>query len=80
MRLPSWNLPIGCVMICSVRFMEDIITGKRDRQMGDITSIILVAIMVVLGGIPSLYILISMPIILAGKIYRKVKFGNSLYD
>lgn len=48
--------------------------------MGDITSIILVAIMVVLGGVPSLYILISMPVILAGKIYRKVKFGKSLYD
>ncbi len=48
--------------------------------MGDIFSIILIAVMVVLGGVPSLYILISMPMILAGKIYRKVKFGNSLYD
>ncbi|MEZ3503266.1 MAG: hypothetical protein K1W25_07425 [Lachnospiraceae bacterium] len=48
--------------------------------MGDILSVILVAIMVVLGGVPSLYILISMPMILAGKIYRKKKFGNSLYD
>jgi len=56
------------------------ITEKRGRHMGDILSVILVAIMVVLGGVPSLYILISMPMILAGKIYRKKKFGNSLYD
>lgn len=53
---------------------------KRDRFMGDIFSVILVAIMVVLGGVPSLYILISMPLLIAKKIYRKVKFGNSLYD
>lgn len=48
--------------------------------MGNITSMLLVAIMVVLGGVPSIYILISMPMIIARKIYRKVKFGNSLYD
>jgi len=48
--------------------------------MENIISAVLVGIMVVLGGIPSLYILISMPVILAGKIYRKVKFGKSLYD
>lgn len=48
--------------------------------MGDVFSIILVAIMVVLGGVPSLYILISMPLLIGQKIYRKVKFGHSLYD
>lgn len=46
----------------------------------DPASIILVAIMVLLGGIPSIYILVSMPLILAGKIIRKIKYGASLYD
>lgn len=48
--------------------------------MGNITSLILVALMVLLGGIPSIYILISMPIILASKIHQKIKYGKSLYD
>lgn len=46
----------------------------------DITSVLLVAIMVVLGGVPSIYILISMPLILAGKIAKKIKYGTSFYD
>ncbi len=48
--------------------------------MEQIGSLLMVGIMILLGGIPSIYILISMPVILAGKIYRKVRFGNSLYD
>lgn len=48
--------------------------------MGDITSVILVGIMIILGGIPSIYILISLPVILGQKIYRKIKYGYSLYD
>lgn len=46
----------------------------------DFASILLVAIMVLLGGVPSIYILVSMPVIIAGKIARKVKYGASLYD
>ena len=37
-------------------------------------------LMVLLGGIPSIYILVSMPIILAEKFYGKIKYGKSLYD
>lgn len=48
--------------------------------MENITSLLLIGLMGLLGGIPSLYILISMPVILAGKIYRKIRFGKSLYD
>ena len=44
--------------------------------MENIVSILMVGIMILLGGIPSIYILVSMPVILAGKIYRKVKFGD----
>lgn len=48
--------------------------------MENIISVLMIGIMVLLGGIPSVYILISMPVILAEKIYRKVRFGKSLYD
>ena len=53
---------------------------KREDNMQDAINILMVGIMVLLGGIPSIYILVSMPVILAGKIYRKVRFGNFLYD
>lgn len=48
--------------------------------MEDIFSVVMVGLMVLLGGVPSIYILISMPVILAEKIYGKVKYGKSLYD
>lgn len=48
--------------------------------MSNILNLILVGFMVLLGGIPSIYIVVSMPIILAGKISQKIKYGKSLYD
>lgn len=48
--------------------------------MANILNLALVGLMVLIGGIPSLYILISMPIILAGKIHQKIKYGKSLFD
>lgn len=48
--------------------------------MGDLLNLLLIGIMVIIGGVPSIYILVSMPVILAGKIYRKVRFGTSMYD
>lgn len=48
--------------------------------MEGIFSVVMVGLMVLLGGVPSIYILVSMPVILAEKIYGKVKYGKSLYD
>ena len=48
--------------------------------MQSLMSMFLVAFMVILGGIPSLYILISLPVILVQKIYRKVKYGTSVWN
>lgn len=48
--------------------------------MGNIGIFILIALMVVMGGASSLYILVTMPVIIAKKIYRKIKYGKSLYD
>lgn len=48
--------------------------------MQNLFSMFLVAFMVILGGIPSLYILISLPVILAQKIYRKARYGTSIWN
>lgn len=48
--------------------------------MDNIVNVLMIAVMAILGGIPSLYILISMPVILVQKVYGKVKYGRSLYD
>lgn len=48
--------------------------------MANLGSMLLVAFMVVLGGIPTIYILVSLPVILVQKIYGVVKHGKSLFD
>ncbi len=48
--------------------------------MQSLLSMFLVALMVIVGGIPSLYILISLPVILVQKFYRKVKYGTSVWN
>lgn len=48
--------------------------------MQSLLSMFLVTLMVIVGGIPSLYILISLPVILVQKFYRKVKYGTSVWN
>ena len=48
--------------------------------MNQIGSMFLVGSMGILGGIPTLYILISLPVILVQKIFGKIKYGKSLYQ
>lgn len=48
--------------------------------MGNIVGIIMVILMGLLGGIPTLFITLSLPVIICQKIYGKVKYGKSLYD
>ena len=45
-----------------------------------ILAMLLVAFMVVLGGVPTIYILVSLPVILVQKIYGIVKNGKSFFD
>ncbi|MDO4332662.1 MAG: hypothetical protein Q4C58_08230 [Eubacteriales bacterium] len=47
--------------------------------MGNIVSIIMVILMVLLGGVPTIYITVSLPVVLCQKIYGKIKYGKSLY-
>ena len=48
--------------------------------MGNLGNMLLVAFMVVLGGVPTIYILVSLPVILVQKIYGIVKNGKSFFD
>ena len=49
-------------------------------DMGNLGNMLLVAFMVVLGGVPTIYILVSLPVILVQKIYGIVKNGKSFFD
>ena len=47
--------------------------------MGNIISIVFLILMGLLGGIPTIAITASIPAVLGWKIYRKMKFGYSIY-
>lgn len=48
--------------------------------MPSIVTYLMVAVMGIVGGLTSLYLLVSIPVLLVWKIYRKIKYGYSLYD
>lgn len=48
--------------------------------MADIGNLILVATIALLGGLPSIYIIVSMIVMLTSKIKNKILYGKSLYD
>lgn len=48
--------------------------------MGNIISVIMVILMGLLGGVPTIFITVSLPVVICQKIFRKVKYGKSLYD
>lgn len=41
---------------------------------------ILVVLLVLIGGVPSILLTLSVPVMLVWKIYRKVRYGYSLYQ
>lgn len=49
-------------------------------EMSSIVTYLMVAVMGIVGGLTSLYLLVSIPVLLVWKIYRKIKYGCSLYD
>lgn len=49
-------------------------------KMSSIVIYLMVAVMGIVGGLTSLYLLVSIPVLLVWKIYRKIKYGYSLYD
>lgn len=49
-------------------------------HMGTILNYLLVGLMALVGGGSTVCIIGYMIVILAGKIYRKIRFGTSLYE
>lgn len=41
---------------------------------------IMLILMILIGGVPSVILTLSVPIMIGWKIYRKIKYGYSLYQ
>lgn len=48
-------------------------------SMGSIVSVIMMILLAVVGGFPTIAITVCIPVIIVWKIYRKLKYGYSLY-
>ena len=48
-------------------------------SMGSIVSVIMMILLAVVGGFPTIAITVCIPVIIIWKIYRKLKYGYSLY-
>ena len=59
---------------------QDKYLSGGETKMAEILSWILVIVMGLLGGIPTVYITLSIPVIIAQKIIKKAKTGGSLFD
>lgn len=47
--------------------------------MGSLISVVMMIIIALVGGLPTIAITACIPVMIGWKIYRKVKFGYSLY-
>lgn len=54
--------------------------NQEDEIMGNIFDIITVGLLFLIRGVPSIILTLSVPVVLGWKIYRKIKYGYSLYD
>lgn len=43
-------------------------------------NLLIIGILSLLGGLPTIYLTISLPIMLGYKLFRKIKYGSSFYD
>jgi hypothetical protein len=50
------------------------------KQMKDIILYVVIILMGIMGGGASIYILVSLPAMLIWKIYRKIRYGYSMFD
>ncbi len=49
-------------------------------MMENVIGVIMVVLMALLGGLPTIYLTVSIPVVIGQKIYRKVKYGCSMFD
>lgn len=48
--------------------------------MGNISDMIMVGLMVLIGGLPSIFLTLSVPVVIGWKVYRKFRYGYSLFE
>ena len=48
--------------------------------MSNILTMVMLVIMGIVGGLSSIVLVLSFPVVLIWKIYRKFRYGYSLYD
>lgn len=48
--------------------------------MSNILTIVMLVIMGIVGGLSSIVLVLSFPVVLIWKIYRTIRYGYSLYD
>ncbi|MBO5450176.1 MAG: hypothetical protein J6A11_01350 [Lachnospiraceae bacterium] len=57
---------------------------NQDRMeainMSNILTMVMLVIMGIVGGLSSIVLVLSFPAVLIWKIYRKIRYGYSLYD
>ena len=53
---------------------------KTEVFMNQIISYLIIGILAIVGGGPTLYLLVSLPAVIIWKIYRKVKYGYKITD
>ena len=46
--------------------------------MGNIFTYIILGLMVICGGLSSMYVIISIPVVLVWKFFRKAKYGENI--
>ncbi len=55
-------------------------TGKRGTHLMNIGMMIICAIGGLTGFLSAAYLLVSMPVVIIWKIYRKIRFGYKMYQ
>lgn len=56
------------------------IKKRRIKIMNNVVTIISFVTMAIMGGVSSLYLVISLPVVIIWKIYRKIRYGYKLTD
>ncbi len=54
--------------------------SKGGMKMTGIANALVMFLLILLGGVPVLYLTLSIPVVVVWKIYRKIKYGYTLYD
>ena len=69
-----------CFIVMSISNFDLLIMKRGGKKMGAIFDWITVILLFLIGGVPSIILTLSVPVMIGWKIYRKIKYGYSLYQ